>query len=200
MLFRSIATVISAALFAQSVCAALTPAQVVASVEVVTTLSASITKSVSVITTKSSLNTISSTSKTVSTGFTKIVSTIGTFVTGIEDTSPFPDDAAQLVVNALVAVNLITSIFRRAADVVWSIHSIFAQFALTAPIVAVLRTLEGAIDSLAFALIGLIPTKSNEVSDAQFTLSTSVTDTISIYDQTCFPSLFWPKGKPVCIG
>ena len=51
---------------------------------------------------------------------TKIVASVGTLVTGIEDTSPFPDDAAQLVVNALVAVSLITSISRRAADVVWS--------------------------------------------------------------------------------
>ena len=65
MLFRSIATVISAALFAQSACAALTPAQVVTDVEVVTTVSASVTKSLQLITTKSSLTVITSTSKVI---------------------------------------------------------------------------------------------------------------------------------------
>ena len=65
MLFRSIATVISAALFAQSACAALTPAQVVTEVDVVTTVSASVTKLLQLITTKSSLTVITSTSKVI---------------------------------------------------------------------------------------------------------------------------------------
>lgn len=65
MLFRSIATVISAALFAQSACAALTPAQVVTSVEVVTTVSASVTKSLDLVTTTSSLTVIKSTSQVI---------------------------------------------------------------------------------------------------------------------------------------
>ena len=65
MLFRSIATVISAALFAQSACAALTPAQVVTDVEVVTTVTASVTKSLQLVTTKSSLTVIKSTSQVI---------------------------------------------------------------------------------------------------------------------------------------
>ena len=58
--------------------------------------------------------------QTVVAGFTKIVASVGTLVKGIEDTSPFPDDAAQPVVKALVAINLIISISRRADDVVSS--------------------------------------------------------------------------------
>lgn len=100
-------------------------------------------------------------------------------------------------------------------------HGIFAQFALTAPIAAVLETLEATIDvsavgkrlawkimltfcvllqSFAFSLIDLIPTRQSDVTSGQDQLDTAVTNTINLYEQICIPSLLFPTIMPICIA
>ena len=96
-------------------------------------------------------------------------------------------------------------------------HSIFAQFAVTAPIAAVLRSLEATIDvspiesqcapysntvlyqSFAFAMIDLIPTQTPAVHTDQNTLDDAVGNTISTYNQFCTPSPFYPRQLPTCV-
>ncbi|TBU24835.1 hypothetical protein BD309DRAFT_1004996 [Dichomitus squalens] len=60
-------------------------------------------------------------------------------------------------------------------------HSIAAQFFLTAPIAAALRTIEDAVDDLALALIGLIPTQQSAAQSQFDSLSAPFSDAISTF-------------------
>jgi hypothetical protein len=98
-------------------------------------------------------------------------------------------------------------------------HAIFAQFAVTAPIAAVLRTLEAIIDvclhlfmpcmrftdgspvqSFAFAMIDLIPCGAGSVTNDKNGLDTSVENSITLYTEVCIPSLLYPAVLPVCVA
>jgi len=70
---------------------------------------------------------------------------------------------------------------------------------LTAPITAVLRSLEGGIDAFAYMLIGLIPTRKTAVIGGQSSLDNSVKTSISTYQQFCIPSLLYPVTLPSCV-
>ncbi|KAJ7212744.1 hypothetical protein B0H12DRAFT_1275872 [Mycena haematopus] len=70
------------------------------------------------------------------------------------------------------------------------------QFGVTAPIVAVLRSLEATIDSFAFAMIDLIPTREADVSDDKNDLDMSVGNAIALYGQLCIQSPLYPALQP----
>jgi hypothetical protein len=86
-------------------------------------------------------------------------------------------------------------------------RGIFAKFGATAPIAGVLRSLEAAIDvssrkhtlslsilllleqKFAFAMIDMIPTKSDDVTNDKNQLDQSVQNDIAAYQALCIPIL-----------
>ncbi|KAJ2998554.1 hypothetical protein NUW54_g4377 [Trametes sanguinea] len=69
----------------------------------------------------------------------------------------------------VVALTTFVEVHQALLNVVIGKHSIASRLFFTAPVAAVLRSLEAAIDALAFALIGLIPTEKDH-ANAQFAL------------------------------
>ncbi|KAF8172715.1 hypothetical protein BJ912DRAFT_1080487 [Pholiota molesta] len=177
----------------------LTSSQVVTSIQSVTKISASLNVSVSAVSTKTTAADMATIATSVTTGFTSIVSDVTMAVTMINGAKPFGENGADLVVDALLTVRIQHSIHQDLLSTVLGKHTIFAQFALTAPIVAVLSTLESGIDAFATALILLIPSKKHTAKEGFASLDVSVKSTIKSYSQFCIPSIFWPTIKPICV-
>ncbi|KAF7328461.1 hypothetical protein MSAN_02482600 [Mycena sanguinolenta] len=114
----------------------------------------------------------------------------------------------MLVVSLITALNNFVAVHQDLlATVIGNCKcSIFAQFQVTAPIAAVLRSLEAAIDSFAFALIHVIPQEARwaiepqlgTISSDQSALDTAVRNTITVYEEVCVPSALYPIILPVC--
>ncbi|KAJ7094780.1 hypothetical protein C8R44DRAFT_749366 [Mycena epipterygia] len=134
---------------------------------------------------------------TVTQSFQTIVTTINTDISAMQVTPPFVGVICTPIVDALIDF---VKVHQAVLSTVIGKHSIFAQFGATAPITAILRSLEAAIDALANGLIGLIPCASDTVKMGQGMLDTSVTNSITAYSQLCIPSLFWPNTPPFCVG
>ncbi|EJF62697.1 hypothetical protein DICSQDRAFT_169087 [Dichomitus squalens LYAD-421 SS1] len=113
-------------------------------------------------------------------GLGNLTTSIGSFTTQITPPNPttFPDDAAQEIVDFLTGF---VQVHQLLLSTIIGKHSIAAQFFLTAPIAAALRTIEDAVDDLAFALIGLIPTQQSAAQSQFDSLSATFSDAISTY-------------------
>ncbi|KAJ7642453.1 hypothetical protein DFH06DRAFT_1427924 [Mycena polygramma] len=199
----SIATILSIALiFPGSALAALTPNEVVININVVTSVSRDITTAlVSPLFVLSTPSLDIPTAKSVVTGFKTIIQDLGTDITAMQATPAFGDSITQPIVDALITVGRFSPTVHQALlSTIIGKHSILAQFALTAPIAAILRSLEAVIDSFAFALIALIPTRSGSVNTSKATLGAAVSETITLYGQLCIPSPLYPVIQPICIG
>ncbi|KAF5328357.1 hypothetical protein D9619_013283 [Psilocybe cf. subviscida] len=129
-------------------------------------------------------------------GFTQIVADIGKAVTMLPGTPVISGGVADTVVEVLVGF---VKVHQALLNTVIGKHSIFAQFALTAPLAAVLRLIETGVDTFAFIIIGIIPTKKAIIQKEISGLDTTVKSSISVYSQICLPSLNFPKVMPTCI-
>ncbi|KAJ7196436.1 hypothetical protein GGX14DRAFT_575002 [Mycena pura] len=177
--------------------AALTPDQVVTNIGIVTTVSGDLNNILGTLSTSTDPDDVETIAQTVVDDFTTIVGDLAADVTAMNETPPFDDEDAEPIVEALDDFVHVHQILL--ATVIGQ-HSIFSQFGLTAPITAILRDLEAGIDSFAFAMIDLIPTKSSDVTDDRNQLDTSVGNTISQYEQLCIPSPLYPELLPICIA
>jgi Hydrophobic surface binding protein A len=79
-------------------------------------------------------------------------------------------------------------------------HPVFAQFGLTAPITNSLRNLEGTLDTYTFALISVVPSQQNAVTNDRDSVGTSLDNAITVYQQLCIPSPLYPNLQPICIA
>ncbi|KAJ7176380.1 hypothetical protein C8R43DRAFT_943164 [Mycena crocata] len=175
----------------------LSSAQVVTNIKVVTVVSGNIDKGLQGLTPSNAFNplTVIKIGETVVTGFTKIVSSLTADVTAMQATAPITlDSLCTPIVDALI---LFVKVHQLLLSTVIGKHGIFAQCGFVAPILVVLRLIEGIVDTFAFALIGLIPSKSGEVKNGAAMLSGTVKETITVYSQICLPGPFYP---PVCVG
>ncbi|PPQ96027.1 hypothetical protein CVT25_013889 [Psilocybe cyanescens] len=197
MLFRSVATCIVGVLFTQGALAALTPARLVTSIEAVTAASKDANTALVSISTSTKVADVKTSGKKLVAAFTTIVQSVTADVAAINVTPAFADDAADTVVNALTDFVLVHQIL---LSTVIGKHSIFAQFAVTTPITAILRALEAQVDALAFGLINLIPTRKPDVQESRKSLDASLTIAISTYREVCIPSPFYPSKGPTCVS
>ncbi|KAJ7753455.1 hypothetical protein B0H16DRAFT_1886892 [Mycena metata] len=93
--------------------------------------------------------------------FTVIVNYLGTDITAMQGMPPFTAQAdCDTIVSALGSF---VQVHQALLATVIGKHAIFVQFGATAPVAAVLRTLEATIDSFAFAMINLIPCGADSV-------------------------------------
>ncbi|KAJ7620350.1 hypothetical protein FB45DRAFT_871380 [Roridomyces roridus] len=158
--------------------------------------------------------------------FTGIINAVNATIPALQATPPFPSVAQNVhalrqetpgaeVVAALDNVGNPGHIELAAAQAflatVIGKHSIFAQFAieLTAPIAAVLRSLEIVVDAVADALIALIPTQAtvpglssraaDTISSDKAALDTAIGNTVNTYIEECqdkrlYVVTLWPSG------
>lgn len=77
-------------------------------------------------------------------------------------------------------------------------HAIFAQFTVTAPINASLRSLEAGFDADALALLGVAPSQQDAISADYNNITNGLDNTINTYNQVCIPSPLYPIILPVC--
>jgi hypothetical protein len=113
-------------------------------------------------------------------GFTTIIAKIAEGTTRVDSvsTGPLSDDDAQLVVQALTTF---VQVHQALLQVIIGKHGLLTLVPFFEPIRLALVNLEAAIDTLAFDLIGLIPTQQ-PAANAQFaSLSVTLTTAITTY-------------------
>ncbi|KAJ7871930.1 hypothetical protein B0H13DRAFT_1895579 [Mycena leptocephala] len=193
----SIATLLftSTIVFPRAALAALTPAQVVANIEVVTSVSKSCNDVLGDLI--PNLGSAKTVGENIVTNLVKIITNLGADVTAMQATPPFIDAVAGPIVDALKEF---VRVHQQLLATVIGKHGIFAQFGVTAPIAAILQSLEAAIDAFAFAMINLIPTKQGDVTADKNSLDASVVKTVTLYKQLCIPSPLYPTLPAICIG
>ncbi|KAF7368102.1 hypothetical protein MSAN_00876400 [Mycena sanguinolenta] len=192
--------------------AQLTPAQIVAGINLVSNISQNTNDVLSPLSTSTDGATVSSMSQTLVNNFNTIINTVGTLTTGLEGTPPIDvteaDHSRRQTAGATIvaALDNFVAVHQALLATVIGKHSIFAQFQVTAPIAAVLRSLEAQIDSFAFALINVIPQEARRAIEPQLgtvtsdktALDTAVGNTVTTYNEVCVPSPLYPIILPVC--
>ncbi|KAJ7717776.1 hypothetical protein B0H16DRAFT_1700837 [Mycena metata] len=170
----------------------------VTNVGIVTSVSGNVNNVFSVVSTSTTGPDLTSMCQTLVGQFTVIVNYLGTDITAMQGMPPFTAQAdCDTIVSALGSF---VQVHQALLATVIGKHAIFVQFGTTAPVAAVLRTLEATIDSFAFAMINLIPCGADSVRTTRMvTLDTSVANSITLYAQFCIPSPLYPTVIPVCV-
>ncbi|KAH9035232.1 hypothetical protein EDB85DRAFT_2288783 [Lactarius pseudohatsudake] len=202
MLFRRlIAAFASVAFISQGAVSALTPDQIVTNVNIVTQVSKDandLLSQLSPSTPPSQLPAlVPDISQKLAKDFQIIISNITADITATQATSPFVDCPAAAAV-IVVALKFVT-VHQTLLSTVIGKHAFFAQFGVTAPILAALRALEAIIDKFADSMIDLISCANGPVTKDQDDLDKSVGDTINQYKQFCIPSPLYPLLQPICL-
>ncbi|KAI0713617.1 hypothetical protein C8Q76DRAFT_857411 [Earliella scabrosa] len=115
----------------------------------------------------------------VARGLNNIQNTVGNFVSSLDpEMPPFDDADATPIVDALVTF---VRVHQLLLSTIIGKHGLFEMFRATAPVAAALQGVEGTVDALAFALIGLIPTKGSQAEMQFAALNVTFTQAISAY-------------------
>ncbi|KAF7337349.1 hypothetical protein MSAN_02260600 [Mycena sanguinolenta] len=183
--------------FSQGALAEILVAQVVGNIKNVTAVSQNASDVLSSLSTSTSPSDVETMSTTLANDFNTIITSLAADVKAMDATSAFNDADAGPVVDAL---SEFVEVHQALLATVIGKHSIFAQFFLTAPIVAVLRNLEAGIDDFAYSMIDLIPTRESNVTTDKNSLHDSVGNTITKYQEPCVPSLLYPFFMPLCVS
>ncbi|KAF7358231.1 hypothetical protein MVEN_00871900 [Mycena venus] len=192
--------------------AQLTATQIVAGINLVSNISQNSNNVLSPLSTSTDGATVQTMSQTLVNNFNTIINDVSALTTGLEATPPIEVTEAnhsrrQTAGSTIVAaLDNFVAVHQAFLATVIGKHSIFAQFQVTAPIAAVLRSLEAQIDSFAFALINVIPQNARRaiepqlgsITSDQSALDTAVGNTVTTYSQTCIPSPLYPIILPVC--
>ncbi|KAF7343079.1 hypothetical protein MVEN_01738300 [Mycena venus] len=178
--------------------AQLTANQIVAAINLVTNISQNSNDVLTPLSTSTAGDQVQVTSQTLVNNINMIISNIAADVTAIEATLPFPPEVPGGAIVA--ALDNFVAVHQAFLATVTGKHSIFAQFQVTAPIAAILRSLEATIDSLGSALINVILDEVDAISANQAKLDVAVGNTLTTYEETCVPSPLYPIVLPVCSG
>ncbi|EIW60938.1 uncharacterized protein TRAVEDRAFT_19466 [Trametes versicolor FP-101664 SS1] len=97
----------------------------------------------------------------------------------VPDPKPFGDDVAGDIVDVLVTF---VEVHQALLNAIIGKHGIIANIPFVGPdIAAALRGLEAIVDALAFAIIGLIPTRQNPAMAQIASLDKTFADVIRVY-------------------
>ncbi|KAF7372727.1 hypothetical protein MSAN_00478000 [Mycena sanguinolenta] len=183
--------------------AGMTATQIVAAIDLISNMSQNSNNILSPLSTSTDAATVSSQSQTLVNNFNAIINEFQVATTALEATEPIDGEPGADIVAALDNLVAVKQAFF--ATVIGK-HSIFAQFQVTAPIAAVLRSLEAGIDSFAFTLINVVPEQAfrgterllGSISSDQSALDTAVGNAVTVYSEVCVPSPLYPIVLPVC--
>ncbi|KAH9059468.1 hypothetical protein EDB83DRAFT_934143 [Lactarius deliciosus] len=203
MLFRRlIAAVASVAFISQGAVSALTPDQIVTNIAIVTQVSKDANNLLSPLSPSTPPSQLPALVPDISQKLAKdiqiIISNITADITAMQATTPFVDCPAAAAV-IVVALKDFVTVHQILLSTVIGKHSFFAQFGVTAPILAALRSLEVVIDKFADSMIILISCANGPVTKDQDDLDKSVGDTINQYKKFCLPSPLYPLIQPICL-
>ncbi|KAJ6580386.1 hypothetical protein DFH09DRAFT_1145900 [Mycena vulgaris] len=134
-------------------------------------------------------------SQTVAGLLSTISDNLDTYATEMHAAPPF-DEPDAIIVGA--AFDDLVEAHQALLSSLNSKHNIFAQFEVAGAIAEALRNLHDALDSISFAMVDLIPDETPSVLDDNETLDQSVRKIISLYEQSCIPSLVYPLFPPFC--
>ncbi|KAF7359740.1 hypothetical protein MVEN_00698700 [Mycena venus] len=192
----------------------MTPAQVVASINLVANISQNSNDVFTQLSTSTEGATVQTMSQVLVNDINTIISNLNATVTILEasgplDTTEMDHSRRQTAgVTIVAALDNFVAVHQNFLATIIGKHSVFAQFQVTAPIAAVLRNLEVIIDSFAFALIDVIPQEARRavqpqlgtVSSDKSALDTAVANTITVYNEICIPSSLYPIVLPSCVS
>ncbi|KAJ7882369.1 hypothetical protein B0H14DRAFT_3433473 [Mycena olivaceomarginata] len=193
----SIAAILATSILHPVALAALTVNDVVTNIGIVTNVSVNINNALTPLSTSTTGPDVVSLGQTLVGQFTVIINNLSADITAMQATPPFTVQADCDAI--VVALDSFVEVHQALLATVIGKHAIFAQFAVTAPIAAVLRTLEAIIDSFAFAMIDLIPCGAGSVTNDKNGLDISVENSITLYTEVCIPSPLYPVVLPVCV-
>ncbi|KAF7350027.1 hypothetical protein MVEN_01304400 [Mycena venus] len=167
------------ALVAPGAVAQLTPAQVVAAINSVASITQNSNNVLSTLSTTTPSAQVITSSQTLVSNFNTIIGNINTHITAIRSSPVIPATTAQSRRQSagddiVAAWDNFVAIQQAFLVTVNSKGSIFAQFEVASPIAAVLSNLEQAVDSLASALIAVDPTDADAISAGQTALDNSL--------------------------
>jgi hypothetical protein len=171
--------------------------QIVTSINVVGSLAGNLNEGLGGLSAATPADGVQTYSQTIITNISTIISDLSVDDIDLQTTAPLDDADAQTVAPAYSAMGRATS--QLLANINTK-HDIFAQYGLTAPIAAVLRSFEASLDSDAIQLINVAPTQQTSISNTKGSLDKSVGDAIALYGQLCIPSPLYPTVQPVCIA
>ncbi|KAI0333178.1 hypothetical protein GY45DRAFT_1320125 [Cubamyces sp. BRFM 1775] len=116
----------------------------------------------------------------VASGLNQIGQTVATLTQQITQAgyTPFSDDDAGLIVDTLTTF---VEVHQALLNTIIGKHGILESTPFTAPIAFALRALESIVDSFAYALIGLIPTRADAAQAQLNALSVTFTRAIDTY-------------------
>ncbi|KAI0668412.1 hypothetical protein C8Q78DRAFT_1047035 [Trametes maxima] len=151
---------------------------VISAIQTVTTASSNL----QVVVDKTTITNVAIQAPKILGGFKDIVTTVTRLtatVIVVSDPKPFSDDVAVEVVNQLR--NFVT-VHQLLLNTLIGKHSLLARFGPTAPLAAVLRSLESVVDTFAFGIIDLIPTRRDEGEKQVNELNISLTAAVQTYE------------------
>ncbi|KAK6529086.1 hypothetical protein TWF694_004304 [Orbilia ellipsospora] len=171
-----------------------TPSDVAAGLRLLSTRTDQIEQELVVVTTSSSGATVSTKQYTVVNLLNTIIDDMRSQTDAFKATSPFSDTQDEVMAQWTTLGGEVQESMRTLLGK----HSIFAQFGVTAPIAAVLRSYEEATDDFVAALVELVPSNADTISQGGSALSTVVGTVITQYQEVCIPSPLYPILMPIC--
>ncbi|KAF5318808.1 hypothetical protein D9619_010860 [Psilocybe cf. subviscida] len=195
MIFPFATSFIAVLALGQTALAALTPAQVVSNINNVAIISGNANSALVSLSGSSSFTQVKNTGESLATSFNLIITNVNAAVAAMSVTPAFTDIQADSVVGAL---NGFITIHQTLLGTVIGKRSFFGQFGATAPIAAVLRSLETCVDGFAGSLIALIPTRTSTVQMGTGQLGGTLKNSIKAYQAICIPSILYPTFMPIC--
>ncbi|KAK6526570.1 hypothetical protein TWF694_005152 [Orbilia ellipsospora] len=192
-------TVIAVALglLSTSSFAAITAESLIADIDVLTALSTSAMNHLSSLTPSNNPGQVSDQAQTLITNMNTMTRDASGDTMDTAGTTKFSDADATLILTSLDAF---TTAHQSFLTTVIKKHLIFAQFGMTAPIAAVFRQWEAAMDAFGFTMQDAFPESgSSGLSKDLAALHNSIENTVTTYAQVCVPSPLYPTVQPVCI-
>jgi hypothetical protein len=171
-----------------------TASQIVTDINVIASAAGDLNAKWGALTSSSSPGDVQSAAQSTTAGLNAMIDVFSADTTSLGGCSE-PGSADSRAVTA--AFRSLTSATQQMLGTLTGKHSIFAQFGVAAPIASSLRTLEGALDSYAYALLAAASQQGAITTDKD-SVDSSLGNAITLYEQLCIPSPLYPVVQPVC--
>jgi hypothetical protein len=176
--------------------AQITVTQIVGNINAISSAAQNLSTALAPTDTSTSPSEVSSAAQDTVNGLSAMISNLAADDTALPGTSSLDAGDAQNVAAAFG--NQVTDMQQMLATISGK-HAVFAQFGLTAPLAAALRSLEASVDANVSALASVAPTQAASLTQQMTTLDQILGSSISLYGQTCIPSPLYPTIMPVCV-
>ncbi|KAF8257283.1 hypothetical protein EI94DRAFT_1818395 [Lactarius quietus] len=198
MLFRAIIVVASLTFIAQSALAQLTIPEVIDDINDLAILTTDASTTLESLGPGSNAHEVQLASVNIGIKFNNIIVAMERYISAINGTPGITNCSTAIGIS--YAMNNYTNYYESFTSEVFSQHTIFAQYILTAPIAALLKHLKTDTDSFITILIAYLTTcYTTNMQTYQNNIDAALKNAISTYDQKCIPSPHYPSLPPICV-